>query len=203
MKATVDDTRARKHLDEIRQRVASHREGIGLAGVQHGKCVVDRRSGGGRRVLQGAARGADRRGVGDADDAHTGAIHLSERFDAGRRRHHVGALDRAIGWPKVEPLLAFLVDRHEGRVDLSLRQRVGQQAGVRRNHELDRRAELLGQLVAEVGGDAARTAVGFLDNEQRGHFRRERDAEAKLAGGDEFFHAVLLRCGSRHCKHRT
>ena len=69
-------------------------------------------------------------------------------------------------------------------------QRIGQHAGVRRDHKLDRHAKALRQLVAEIGRDATLAPASILDDEKGGHFRRERDAEAKLAVGMSSFTAA-------------
>jgi hypothetical protein len=52
------------------------------------------------------------------------------------------------------------------------------------------------QLVSEISRDATRAPARTLDDEQGGHFRSERDTEAKLARRDEFFHSSLLSLGT-------
>jgi len=107
-------------------------------------------------------------------------------------RGEIGAFDHEIGRPEVDAVLALLVDGHESDIDRAGFGRVGDQAGVRCEHELQRYAELFCKLPGKIDGNAVRLAVCILDDEEGGSGGREDDPDAQLAGGDELFHCRAL-----------
>ena len=108
---------------------------------------------------------------------------LGQSFDTGGGHHHVGAFDRARGRAEIEPLLALVVDRHEGHIDLGIRQRIGQHAGVGRDQRTRpaRRALLPGRGRDRRRCRAACPSACLITN-SADIFGANSDAETQLAG---------------------
>ena len=133
-------------------------------------------------------------------DAHAFAVDLGDAADRGLGGHEKGDRDLEIGLGERNLGCALRLGAEKADVALAVAHGVGELAGLRELHELDRDAEPPAELAAKVGRDAARRAVGrVLEDEEEVAVVQ---ADAQLAARSELFLASFICAAPRAARSR-